>query len=271
MCTSPLPTTLCLSAEGLKGGVPPPNGAGGHPSAAAGGAGGPSFSYSGVDPDMARRLFESLFGGGGGAGGGPGGFSFATAGDRGGPSSGAGPSFQFMSTGPGGAFMRSSAAGPAGFNGSSGGGGGSGGANRRRWASAFGGDGSDEEMTYTDGASGADPFAAFGMGPSGGFFQQQQQQWPGGSGSSGGGGGWSGSSAGSSPRSAGGFGASHRHQQQQQQQPSPQVVALPLTLEELYSGCTKRLKVTRGMRGCATPSCFVRSLKGQGSACHALA
>jgi hypothetical protein len=48
-----------------------------------GGAAGPmpgGFSYSGVDPDKARRLFESLFGGG--AGGGAAGFGRA---GKGGP------------------------------------------------------------------------------------------------------------------------------------------------------------------------------------------
>lgn len=79
---------------------------------------------------------------------------------------------------------------------------------------------------FSAGAPGTDPFAAFGMGSGSssspdGFYQQQQQQWPGG----------------------GGFG----QQQQQRQQPlQPQVVALPLTLEELYRGCTKRLKVRGG-------------------------
>jgi DnaJ-class molecular chaperone len=115
--------------------------------------------------------------------------------------------------------------------------------NRRRWASAFGGGGnsdSDEDM-FTAGAPGSDPFAAFSMGAkgSGSFFQQQQQQ-PGYRGH------WGGSSSSSS--SGGhpfGFGG-HHQQQQQQQQPTPQMVALPLTLEELYSGCTKRLKVRAG-------------------------
>jgi hypothetical protein len=46
------------------------------------------------------------------------------------------------------------------------------------------------------------------------------------------------------PRFAGGFGGQQQQQQQQQPQaPAPQVVALPLSLKELYSGCTKKLKV----------------------------
>lgn len=206
--------------EGLKGGVPPPG------SGSSGGGQGASFSYSGVDPDMARHLFESLFGGAGG-------FSFSSGpgrGGGGGASGGPGGSFQFMSSGPGGTFMSSS--GPAGATAGSGG---AAAGNRRRWASAFGGSDSDEDM-FTAGAPGADPFAAFGMGPQS-FFppqQQQQQQWPPGSS-----GGWGGSSAGGNPRGAGGF-------SQQQQPPPPQVVALPLTLEELYTGCSKRLKVGGG-------------------------
>jgi DnaJ-class molecular chaperone len=123
-----------------------------------------------------------------------------------------------FSTGPGGS---SGSSNPFNIH-TSGGGSGS---NCRRWASAFGGEDSDEEM-FTAGAPGANPFAAHNMGPNG-FFQQQQQQ-PGSSG-------WGGSSAGGR---FGGYG-----QQQQQQQPVPQQVALPLTLEELYTGCTKRLKV----------------------------
>lgn len=226
-------TPHSIHAEGLKGGAPPP---GSSPTSAEG----PSFTYSGVDPDMARRLFESLFGGAGG-------FSFtsmpgAAAAGGGGGTPGA---FQFMSTGPGGQFM--SSAGPGGqrsFNVHT-----SGGTNnRRRWASAFGGDDSEEEM-FTAGAPGTDPFSGYnmgGMGPGmggmgpGSFFQQQWQP-PGSSG------GWSGSfgmrggnSAGGSPQ-FGGFGRQHR--QQQRQQLEPQVLSLQLSLEELYSGCTKRLKV----------------------------
>jgi curved DNA-binding protein CbpA len=53
-------------AEGLKGGAPTPNSSSTPGGAADSMPGG--FSYSGVDPDTARRLFESLFGGGGAAG-----------------------------------------------------------------------------------------------------------------------------------------------------------------------------------------------------------
>lgn len=217
----PIPALLLLcdllsatAAEGLKGGVPPPGSGSSGPSAE-----GPSFTYSGVDPDMARRLFESLFGGAGG-------FTFSSmpGANMAGGGAPAGGSFQFMSTGPGGTAFASS--GPGGNSGSpfnihtSSTGAGN---NRRRWASAFGGNDSEGDM-FTAGASGGDPFAAFSMGPNGGFFQQQQQQQrprPG--------------SAGGSPLS--GFAG--------QQQQAPQLVALPLSLEELYKGCTKRLKVRR--------------------------
>lgn len=218
----------------------PPPGSGGSPS-----ADGPSFTYSGVDPDMARHLFESLFGGAGS-------FTFssmpgANMAGAGGPGGG---SFQFMSSGPGGTAFASSGpggnrGGPFNIHTSSGTGAGN---NRRRWASAFGGNDSDEDM-FTAGTPGADPFAAFNQGPNG-FFQQQQQQRqrPGsGGGWSGSSGQWGGSSAGGSPLS--GFAG------QQQQQPSPQLVSLPLSLEELYKGCTKRLKVSH-MRLCTIASCL---------------
>jgi hypothetical protein len=229
------PAVLCLllsatAAEGLKGGVPPPGSDSSSPAAE-----GPSFTYSGVDPDMARRLFESLFGGAGG-------FTFSSmpgANMAGGGTPGGG-SFQFMSTGPGGTTFASS--GPGGNSGSpfnihtSNTGAGN---NRRRWASAFGGNDSDEDM-FTAGAADTDPFAAFGGG---GFFQQRPQQRPR-PGSGGGGGRWGGSSAGGRPLS--GFAG------QQQQQPAPQLVALPLSLAELYKGCTRRLKVSCDSRGEST-------------------
>lgn len=198
--------------EGLKGGMPPP----GSSNTA---AEGPSFTYSGADNDMARRLFESLFGGAGG-------FTFSSMPGAGGPGNG---SFQFMSTGPGGTAFASSS-GPGGssrnpFNIHTSGMGAGTNNNRRRWASAFGGNSDSDEEMFAAGAPGADPFAS--------FFQQQQRQHPGSNGQ------WSGSSAGSSL----GFGFGAQQQQQQSRQPAPQMVALPLTLEELYSGCTKRLKV----------------------------
>ncbi len=50
--------------EGLKGGIPTGKaGAGGFP------GGGPNGAYHGMDDDMARHIFENLFGGGGGFGG----------------------------------------------------------------------------------------------------------------------------------------------------------------------------------------------------------
>lgn len=214
--------SLSAAADGLKGGVPPP-GSGG----AGAGDSGPSFTYSGADDDMARRLFESLFGGAGG-------FTFSSAQ----PGPGGHSSFQFMSTGPGGAaFVSTPRPGsssrmshnPFNIHTTSGGQAN----NRRRWASAFGGNTDSDEDMFTAGAPGADPFAAFSMGggPGSSFHHQQQQRRQPGQGHF-----WGDSS--SQPFGFGGY-----QQQQQQQPPSPQMVALPLTLEELYSGCTKRLKV----------------------------
>lgn len=132
--------------EGLKGGIPPGGAAG-----AGGMPGGAQYTYSGVDADQARHLFESLFGSGA-FGGRPG------AGSSGGPSF-----FSFSSSGPDGGHSFHS--GPRGFG------------------SMFGerGADSDEEM-FTPEPSSADPFAAFGMGSSGRtrgaepFASHQQQQ-----------------------------------------------------------------------------------------------
>ncbi|WIA33709.1 hypothetical protein OEZ86_006827 [Tetradesmus obliquus] len=231
--------------EGLKGGAPAPGAAGFDGAAAA--PGGSHFSYSGVDPDTARRLFESLFGGGLGGMGGMGGGPF---GGMGGSSSSSGPAqFQFMSSGPGGSSMFSSSAsgGPFGsgsssmFGGSSGGqrgrsrGGGYGG-----MADLFGGMGGADEDAFEAGDMRANPFAAFGMaggsndagaGPSSFFQHSAQQRQQGRPGSA---------DAWGSPRYQ-----HQQHHQQQQQQPAVQSVPLLLSLEELYCGAVKRLRVTR--------------------------
>jgi DnaJ family protein B protein 4 len=149
--------------------------------------------------------------------------------------------FQFMSSGPGGVNMFSSSSGGPFGSGSSGGGG-----QRSSRGGGFGGMGNlfgaagdaDEEM-FEAGDMRANPFHVFGMnggsnnggsGPSS-FFQQQsaQQRQQGRPGSA---------EAWGSPR--------YQHQQQQQQQqPAVQSVALMVSLEELYKGAVKRLKVTR--------------------------
>uniref|UniRef100_A0A383WP78 J domain-containing protein n=1 Tax=Tetradesmus obliquus TaxID=3088 RepID=A0A383WP78_TETOB len=235
--------------EGLKGGAPAPGAAGFDGAAAA--PGGSHFSYSGVDPDTARRLFESLFGGGLG---GMGGMGEGPFGGMGGSSSSSGPAqFQFMSSGPGGSSMFSSSAsgGPFGsgsssmFGGSSGGqrgrsrGGGYGG-----MADLFGGMGGADEDAFEAGDMRANPFAAFGMaggsndagaGPSSFFQHSAQQRQQGRPGSA---------DAWGSPR----YQHQQHHQQQQQQQqqqPAVQSVPLLLSLEELYCGAVKRLRVTR--------------------------
>jgi DnaJ family protein B protein 4 len=93
-----------------------------------------------------------------------------------------------------------------------------------------------DEM-FEAGDMGANPFAAFGMGGGGNeagsgpssFYQhsaQQRQQGRPGS-----------ADAWGSPR--------YQRQQQQQQQPAVQSVPLVLSLEELYKGAVKRLRVTR--------------------------
>jgi DnaJ family protein B protein 4 len=93
----------------------------------------------------------------------------------------------------------------------------------------------DEEMLAGD--MGSNPFAAFGMngsrndagnGPSSFYQHSAQQRQQGRPGSA---------DAWGSPR--------YQHQQQQHQQPAVQSVALVLSLEELYKGAVKRLKVTR--------------------------
>lgn len=216
--------------EGLKagGGMPADAGAG------------PGTQYTQMDSEAARRLFEQLFGGFGGTGG-PFGFSSSSSGGG-----SRGPTqFQFFSAGPGAGSasfatgsnnpFSSSGADPFGSGGMGGmhdffGPGSSrapGGASRN----LFGGATSGNDMSWEAGDAGMNPFATFGMnGMSGGmdgaadsFFQhsrqQRQRQRPG------------------SSSSSGGWGSP---QQQEQQQ-----VQLQLSMEELYSGCTKRLKVTR--------------------------
>jgi DnaJ family protein B protein 4 len=180
--------------------------------------------YTQMDSEAARRLFEQFFGGFGSSRG-PFGFS---GGSSSGPSQ-----FQFYSTGPGGgtASFASGNENPFGsFSGSGGnpfGGGsrgmhdffGSGSSSRARRTPVFG----SNDMSWEAGDAGMDPFATFGMnGPADSFYQhsrqQRQRQRPG------------------SSDSSGGWG----NPQQQVQQ-----VQLQLSLEELYSGSTKRLKVTR--------------------------
>ena len=175
------------------------------------GGAGPHFSYSGVDEDQARRLFETLFGGGFGAGG------------FGGGGGAAGPSFfSFSSNAPGssnGGMPNARTFRPGGPMG-----GGS-----SMFGSMFGAPGafdSDEEM-YQAGSSSADPFAAFGMGSGSRhdpFAQQQQQQ--------------------------------HQYRRRQQQHPMrgprQQEVPLNVKLEDLYTGTTKRLNITRHVADAAS-------------------
>lgn len=202
------------------------------PHAASGGASsggaGPQFSYSGVDPATARHIFESLFGGaaGGGLFGGPfGGSSINNMRSSGSSDIRGGPQFQFFSSGPGTGGSFRFAGAPVG-------------------ASRGDGSSSDDDM-FEAGAAGADPFGAFGMGDtaagmsglhgSANPFLQQQQHSAGGSRKR----------PGSTDPHYGGF-------QNQQQQPLVQQVQLLLTLEELYKGVTKRLKVTRHMMDAAS-------------------
>ncbi|WIA38190.1 hypothetical protein OEZ86_001539 [Tetradesmus obliquus] len=203
--------------EGLKGGAPMPDSSSTAGNAAGGMPGG--VQYSGVDPDTARRLFESLFGG---ADGGAAGFGRPGRG---------GPSRVFFST----------SGGDSPFSASS--------------SSRFGGgpghqDNSDDDMMWESGAAAdSNPFAsAFGGmgGMSGGMGQQQQQQHPffysaaqqrkrpG--------------SSGSHSSTSSGWGTQRQQQQQQQQQE----VELRLSLEELYKGATKKLKVSRQVFEAAT-------------------
>jgi DnaJ family protein B protein 4 len=105
--------------EGLKGGAPPQGAAGGMGGMGAG-PNGTSFHYSGVDPQAAQRIFESLFGGGGFGGGGFGSMFGGMGGmdqDAGGRS-GAGPSVRVFRGGaggaPGGMFGSIFGGGPAG-------------------------------------------------------------------------------------------------------------------------------------------------------------
>eukprot|EP00878_Enallax_costatus_P007704 GHUV01008065.1.p1 GENE.GHUV01008065.1~~GHUV01008065.1.p1 ORF type:complete len:355 (+),score=135.79 GHUV01008065.1:584-1648(+) len=194
--------------------------------------------YPQMDSEAARRLFEQLFGGFGGSSG-PFGFSNISSG-RGtsGPSQ-----FQFFGTGPGGGSAAFSSSGNP-FGSSAGspffGMGGMGGSNNSSRSAGprrgvFSNESPDDDMSWDAGDAGNNPFAAFGMGggmngAADSFFQhsrqQRQRQRPGSSGSSGG---WG-----------------HPQQQQQQQ------VQLPLSLEELYKGCIKRLKVTRHMLDAAS-------------------
>jgi DnaJ family protein B protein 4 len=120
--------------------------------------------------------------------------------------------------------------------------GGSSSGNGRRNMGGFGGvasgagNAAGEEM-FEAGDMGANPFAGFGMaggsnaagsGPSSFFQHSAQQRQQGRPGSA---------DAWGSPR--------YQRQQQQQQQPAVQSVPLVLSLDELYKGAVKRLKVTR--------------------------
>lgn len=78
-------------AEGLKGGIPPGAGDAGRGAPA-------GFHYSGIDPQSAQHIFESLFGGSGGLFGGLGGFGNMGQSRAGGPSR----VHDFSSGGPGG-------------------------------------------------------------------------------------------------------------------------------------------------------------------------
>lgn len=110
--SQPQPPTPCLypiliiTPEGLKGGVPPEAGRTG---GTAQGPGGASFRYSGVDPETAQHIFESLFGGGlggmGGMFGGMGGMGGMGGGMAGGMGGGTGPRrrVHVFSSGPRGA------------------------------------------------------------------------------------------------------------------------------------------------------------------------
>ncbi|GBF97350.1 hypothetical protein Rsub_10997 [Raphidocelis subcapitata] len=177
--------------EGLKGGVPPEAAAGAGTGAA---PGGPSFRYSGVDPEAAQHIFESLFGGGGGGG-------------------------------LGGLF-----GGLGGMGGMGGGGGadGRGGPRRRVHVFSSGPRGAASMFGPSSGAPGTPPSPGvmFGMSDS-------DEEGP-----FGGGGFGSWSAAGGGPMGRGaGAGAPAG--------PEAQQVPLKVSLEDLYKGCTKKLKVTR--------------------------
>lgn len=191
--------------------------------------------YSGVDADTARRIFESFFGGGNGSAGAGG--CFATAGTMPGGSGGSGPrQFSFFTSPAGGAYGRP----PSGCASAFTGGGGGGGA-----ASAYD---SDEDMFgggFQPHTPGTDPFAAFaGMGGGAGSGSSRGRPGPGA---------FFFNSQQHAHRPGGDGGSFFQHQQQQQQQtPTAQTVPLRLTLEELYSGMNKRLKVTRRVRDAAS-------------------
>lgn len=197
--------------------------------------------YAQMDSEAARRLFEQFFGGFGGSSG-PFGFSDSSGRGTRGPTQ-----FQFFSTGPGGGSAAFSSSGnPFGSSRASGmpeffGMGGRGPSNNSSRPAGphggfFGSESSEEDMSWEAGDTGSNPFAAFGMaggmnGAADSFFQhsqqQRQRQRPG-----------------SSSSTSGGW--AHPRSQQQQQ------VQLPLSLEELYTGCIKRLKVTRHMLDAAS-------------------
>ncbi|PRW61391.1 dnaJ-like protein subfamily B member 4-like isoform B [Chlorella sorokiniana] len=198
--------------EGLKGGVPPPGTPGGGPEGFAGfGGGGGGGAYN-MDDETARRIFEGLFGGGlGGMFGGMGG---------GGMGGGGG--------GPGGPRVRIFQSG------------------KKRGRPDFEGPGaggaSGSGRPFTRFRSGADGMGGMGGGmPFGGMGGMEEEDdegygYMGGMGGMPGMGGMGGMPGG---------GASFRRRPAME----PQKVEVPLnlTLEELYSGCTKRRKVTRSI------------------------
>lgn len=182
--------------EGLKGGAPPPDAAGGGGGSGggfSGGPGGPSFRYSGVDPETAQHIFESLFGGGGGGLGGLFGGMGGMGGGMGGAGGGGGPRrpVHVFSSGPRGAgsMFGAPSSGRPGTPPSPG--------------VMFGMSESDDENPFGGGSS-----FSFGTGMGGGPMGR---------------GAGAGAPAG----------------------PEAQQVPLRLTLEELFKGTTKKLKVTR--------------------------
>lgn len=193
--------------EGLKAG-------GGVPS---GPFAGPGTQYSQMDGDAARRLFEQLFGEFN-MGAAP--FPFSSNAVR-------GPTqfTQFFSTGPNGrtaAYSSSMGMGDMADAARSGGKiNGKGRTNNRGSFTAA--DAMRDDMAWEAGDQGANPFDMFGMNSAADSFHQHSQQ----------------QRRQQRPDSSGSNGMWGNPQQQIQQ------VQLQLSLEELYRGCTKRLKVTR--------------------------
>lgn len=199
--------------EGLKAGGGMPQG-----SEAA-----PGTQYTQMDGEAARRLFEQLFGGFSGEGG-P--FTFGSSSTSRGPTQ-----FQFFSTGPGGEAAASSG-NPFNTFSSMGTGGmadvlrsgiGSKAGHCSQRGSFCTANAMDNDMAWEAGDQSANPFDMFGMNSAAdSFYQHSQQQ-----------------RRQQRPHSSSSSSTWGMPQQQVQQ------VQLQLSLEELYRGCTKRLKVTR--------------------------